>query len=608
MANLQSLTVEYVVSGSLDGTTPAPPIVTDQGADDSTPFDPENQIYRVEVENLGLIDPDLGVGGSIGARCIPFLWIDTTALGAVGASVDVVGIVEDDAKLQTEVESLVGKAGGYLADGFMVPQGSAIRLSGFTAGAEPIVVRVSILVPEGCLDFALSVLASGDDSVIVQKAGATVVPKATILNFLGKPIITEGPNGVANISITEAHCPTQIIVETADAFGPAGARVIKPNTEYVVCGAVDLGDDFVTWEAPAAGEFPGVLTGWSGFTDFLTSSTPGAVLRSTVGGRIQSCSIVATAGSAFDIAGSAPEHLFVGLLFGIRQAAASVLADLSLLAVENLVIDKSADGVALSGDIGVAYLENWVVQDNLGAPGFKALHLAAGSSTGALFVVLNAFGLTGTEEGLVVDGAASAGRINANLNLFSGPDPSLFLVGVSKTTPGAWFQGNVGVLDSEVAGGMSMSGNGPTPAGVFTVFGAINTFVAVGAGNPGTHPLFVASLGNERTTLSGLTAPVQVLNYIGLDPITRDLTACISIEAPVIGGVGFALRLLKNGAPMAEIATSNTGGLITSAGMAFLKIPAVVILPGDTFQIQISNQTNAAPVVVNYASLAIGSA
>lgn len=159
MPRSQSLTVEYVVSGSLDGTTPAPPIVTDESDGDATPFDKDTQIYRVEVENLGLIDPDLGVGGSIGPRCIPFLWIDTEETGSAQASLDVVGIVGDEAKLQRQLENLSGDAGGYFDDNFMVAQGSAIRVSGFTAAADPIIVRLTIAVPKGCKDFALAALA-----------------------------------------------------------------------------------------------------------------------------------------------------------------------------------------------------------------------------------------------------------------------------------------------------------------------------------------------------------------------------------------------------------------------------------------------------------------
>jgi hypothetical protein len=161
---LQSITIEYVVSGALDGTTPAPRIVIDQSDDDATPFDRDAQIYRVEVDNLGLIDPDLGMGGSIGARCVPFLWIDTEETGSAQASLDVVGIVGDEAKLQRQVADLSGKAGGYFEENFMVGQGAAVRVAGFTAGAEPIVVRLTVNVPHGCSDFSLAALARAAES------------------------------------------------------------------------------------------------------------------------------------------------------------------------------------------------------------------------------------------------------------------------------------------------------------------------------------------------------------------------------------------------------------------------------------------------------------
>jgi len=190
MASLQSLTVEYVVSGSLDGNTPAPRIVIDQSDDDATRFDVADQIYRVEVENLGLIDPDLGVGGSIGPRCIPFLWIDTEVVGDAGAAAELVGIVRDAAKLQSVVADLAGDAGGYLDDGFMVAQGSAIRLSGFTAGADPIVVRVSILVPESCLDFALAAVARADEANATGAPARAILPRLDLLDGGGGPALT----------------------------------------------------------------------------------------------------------------------------------------------------------------------------------------------------------------------------------------------------------------------------------------------------------------------------------------------------------------------------------------------------------------------------------
>ena len=168
-AATQAITVEYTVTVALDGTTPAPPIEIDQSAEDATPFDKDAQVYRVEVERLGLIDPDLGIGGSIGPRCIPFLWIDTDVVGDAGASLDLVGIVvEGDPKVQKELEDLAGKAGTYFDENFIVAQGSAIGVSGFAVVDVPIIVRVSIFVPANCAEFALDVIA--------RKTGAASPP------------------------------------------------------------------------------------------------------------------------------------------------------------------------------------------------------------------------------------------------------------------------------------------------------------------------------------------------------------------------------------------------------------------------------------------------
>jgi hypothetical protein len=156
----QSITVDYLVTGSLDGVSLAPEVIIDQNDPRATPFDTDTQIFRPDpVPNLGLIDPDLLVGGSIGPRCIPFLSIDTTATGDPGASVDIVGVREagePDVFFQEQIQSLEGATGPiYLGDGFNVPQGSDIRLDGMSAPAGvPIRVRATILVPASCAEIA----------------------------------------------------------------------------------------------------------------------------------------------------------------------------------------------------------------------------------------------------------------------------------------------------------------------------------------------------------------------------------------------------------------------------------------------------------------------
>ncbi len=155
----QSITVEYTVTGALDGETPAPQVIVDPTADDRTPFDAGSQVYRPEpVENLGLIDPDLLVSGSIGVRCIPFVMLDTEETGDASASLDVVAVrlgEDSSVVLQKQIRNLAGTAGPVFLDaGFNVPQGSDVRLRGFVAVDEPIRVRVTILVADTCEEVA----------------------------------------------------------------------------------------------------------------------------------------------------------------------------------------------------------------------------------------------------------------------------------------------------------------------------------------------------------------------------------------------------------------------------------------------------------------------
>jgi len=156
----QSITVDFLVMEELDGETLAPEVIIDSTDPDRTAFDPNTQIFQPPaVPRLGLIDPDLLVGGSIGARCVPFLSIDTTATGDAEASADIVGVREagePDVFLQRQVADFSGLPGPlFVEDGFNVPQGSDLRLSGFAAPAgSPIRVRLTIMVPTTCQDLA----------------------------------------------------------------------------------------------------------------------------------------------------------------------------------------------------------------------------------------------------------------------------------------------------------------------------------------------------------------------------------------------------------------------------------------------------------------------
>lgn len=165
----QSLTVDYLVTGALDGSTPAP-VVRDE-LPDVTPRDPHTQIYKPDaVPLLGLIDPDLAAGGSVGPRCISQLVVDLAGeVAPAGARVTAVGQRGSETYELFEVLDLAGKTSDSLAVPVVVPQGASLQLEGVSAGPAGISVRVSIDTPQNpaelraLLDFAREVGALKKD-------------------------------------------------------------------------------------------------------------------------------------------------------------------------------------------------------------------------------------------------------------------------------------------------------------------------------------------------------------------------------------------------------------------------------------------------------------
>lgn len=154
-------------------------------------------------------------------------------------------------------------------------------------------------------------------------------------------------------------------------------------------------------------------------------------------------------------------------------------------------------------------------------------------------------------------------------------------------------------------GNMAMTGN---LGGVETVNPGAGTFVRVGSGNAGTHPVFVANPNNKDFVLVGATAPTQELRYTGKKPFKLCIRGMLALQDQAIGAEGFAIRLLQNGVPVANTTLEGqTGGLITSAG--FIASESVVqAQPNDVFTIEFANITGGANLTVSGALLTVGSA
>lgn len=154
-------------------------------------------------------------------------------------------------------------------------------------------------------------------------------------------------------------------------------------------------------------------------------------------------------------------------------------------------------------------------------------------------------------------------------------------------------------------GSMAMTGN---LTGVETVNPGAGTFVRVGAGNPGTHPVFVANPNNKDFAFDGTTAPTQELRYTGNSAIKLCIRAYLSLQDQALGAEGFALRLLQAGSVVANTTVEGqTGGLVTSSG--FIATEGLVMAaPGDAFTLEFANITSGANLTVSSAILTVGSA
>ena len=144
---LQTLTVQYDVE-SIDGVTPSKPFSRDPTSETFIAPNAEG-IYVVKQGAVGLIDPDLGVGGSMGDRFIPWIEVCRDAPDTVEIAI-VDG--EDPDKLLEVVEgptAVTPTSPLYLTQFFRCPQGGLIRIRSGLDGPGKIRFRI-LLECEDC--------------------------------------------------------------------------------------------------------------------------------------------------------------------------------------------------------------------------------------------------------------------------------------------------------------------------------------------------------------------------------------------------------------------------------------------------------------------------
>lgn len=148
---VQQITLQYSVSGALDGSTPAPPFTLDSDSRDFVALS-ENGVYEYDVPGaLGVLEVPFFGGVADGYRLISAFWMVAIGVGASNAVLDMQD--RNTHSFVTRLASLSGQSGLY-RKGILVPQGMRLTINGFAASATPKIIRFNVIVPAVNDDFA----------------------------------------------------------------------------------------------------------------------------------------------------------------------------------------------------------------------------------------------------------------------------------------------------------------------------------------------------------------------------------------------------------------------------------------------------------------------
>ncbi len=211
----------------------------------------------------------------------------------------------------------------------------------------------------------------------------------------------------------------------------------------------------------------------------------------------------------------------------------------------------------------------------LGA-GMVGVKQAAGSTLVGVGFFANTFTLTG---GVALDGISANGQVDV------------------------LFYGNYGISNSQTAGSIAIANNA---GNITTVIPGAGTYVNIGSGNPGVHPLYVLAPTSARCTLSQPAgAPTGALVLAGAQPVSVTVFASLSVKSVLGTQKQVSMRVLQQpgAVPLTPAFSGITGSAATSpTGTLALVLPAQLD-PGDSLEIQIANLTDGTDLIVDATNL-----
>lgn len=207
----KTFTIEYSVTGQLDGVTFAP-----ARSRPNTGGYNGVQIYQENVESLGLINLDWqveekGLRGSKGHRYLVQVLIVGPNPGGANASVELVDATDDSGPpvLLETVGTFVGQTVFYRGAGRFCPQGSILRVNGLDASpGSPIRVRVSSYMLDDAESIAWASLAAcvcgqgGGGGGIDNVANIGGAPGEVFAGIAGTTVLLRTLLGVNGVTVS----------------------------------------------------------------------------------------------------------------------------------------------------------------------------------------------------------------------------------------------------------------------------------------------------------------------------------------------------------------------------------------------------------------------
>jgi len=433
-------------------------------------------------------------------------------------------------------------------------------------------------------------------------------------------------------------CANTVTVSASDPFStlpaPSGSGqiILDPDTFYLFCGPVDLGDAYLV--SPGSS----VISGKDPLVDSITSSATGSVALVNMlgGGTVRDIALIFGGDTALSFQGS--QGLVNCVAWNLSIAAipgGSLLENgINLL---GFITNFSISRIQFSGCInGIKSTPSGPVEP-VGQIqyGFVSEVSATSPQDGSRLINLETpgLGLSVISTQYITSGASDVGidisRVWESLRFTNcgyfdtfSSTPSIIAqtAPLPTATTGTAIQseaaGCIGFTNSKQSGAISVFQDYAT--GLDTVVGAASTYVPVGTGTVG-HPPYSLDAPANRVSLdvepagSPAEAQFQVIRFNRIQPYSGNISVAVSIAISSLFFVAprqVAAQIRKYDSAGGSVVLSGRfqgstpGALLSGSANISFSVP-VELEQGDAIQVEIANLTDNASLIVTGVRVSI---